>query len=225
MKIALEAMSTKPLHAGHYGLIMIAVKECDEVHLYVSTSDRARPGEIPILGSDMLKIWKQYIEPTLPSNVRVTYGGSPIGNIYKELGDADKAHDKDTYVLYSDPEDMEVNFSDATLKKYCPNLKTVKRPVQRTETVNVSGTKMRQFIEKGDMKSFIKNMPKNVDARAIWDILKATADNPPEVKKTAAAKTAKKKIAPTSESLLRRYVKEVLKLSVYSRHVSYDQQR
>ena len=61
MRIGLIAMSAKPFHAGHDGLVRMAAGECDAVHLYVSLSDRKRPGEIPILGSDMQIIWTRYI--------------------------------------------------------------------------------------------------------------------------------------------------------------------
>lgn len=216
-KIGLIAMSAKPYHAGHDGLVRLAAGECDEVHLYVSLSDRARPGEIPILGSDMDKIWKSYIEPSLPGNVKVTYGGSPIGNIWKELGEASKAGSPNTYVLYADPEDLQVNFPDANRMKYAETLEKngqlELRPVQRTETVDVSGTKMRQYLEKGDAKSFIKNLPSSVDGQAVWDILSATAKNPPQVKATAKAKTAAKpaKKAVKGEALLRSFIRGVLR--------------
>lgn len=215
-KIGLIAMSAKPYHAGHDGLVRLAAGECDEVHLYVSLSDRARPGEVPIIGSDMDKIWKTYIEPSLPGNVKVTYGGSPVGNIWKELGEASKAGSQNAFAIYADPEDLATNFPDALRLKYAQALEEAGqielRPVQRTETVNVSGTKMRQFLEKGDSKSFIKNLPKGVDGQAVWDILSATAKNPPQVKATAKAKTAvKKKPVVKGEALLRNYVRGVLR--------------
>ena len=65
--IALIAMSAKPYHAGHDCLIRLAATECDSVFLYVSTSDRARTGEVPVLGRDMELLWREVIAPTLPT--------------------------------------------------------------------------------------------------------------------------------------------------------------
>ena len=209
-------MSAKPYTAGHDGLVRLAARECDDVHLYVSTSDRARSGEVPILGSDMSKIWQKYIEPTLPENVEVVYGGSPIGKVWEELGQASETDDPGssaTYVLYADPDDMALNFSEQQLKKYAPNLgkhdKIERRPVKRTETVNISGTQMRHYLETSDKDKFVAGLPRNVNGNAIWNILSSTAKNPPKVKKTAKARTPKKK--PVDETLLRSYVAAIIR--------------
>lgn len=216
-KIGLIAMSAKPFHSGHAGLIEVASRECDDVHLYVSLSDRARPGEIPILGKDMATLWKDVIEPSLPTNVAVVYGGSPIGNVWKELGTASKEGSDDEFALYGDPDDLAQNFTETLLMKYCGNLleakRVILRPVERSSTVDVSGTKMRGYLEKGDKASFIKNLPASIDRDKVWDVLSATAKDPPKVKKTAGStrKPAAKKV-PATEGLLRRYVSLLLDL-------------
>lgn len=205
LKIGLIAMSGKPVHAGHIGLIELAAKDNDEVELFVSLSDRKRPGEIPILGSDMEIIWKRYLEPELPHNVNVTYGGSPVGNVYKVLEEANAEGEENDniYVIYSDPEDMAKNYPEAYLQKYGGTLmddsRIILKPILRSQTVNVSGTAMRKFIETGDKLSFIKNMPKNVNAEAIWNILSTSTKNAP-IKKS-------RKKNSTSESLLRDYIR------------------
>ena len=56
--IAIVPVSAKPYHAGHDGLVRIASKENDEVHLLVSITDRSRPGEMKIDGGTMFGIWK-----------------------------------------------------------------------------------------------------------------------------------------------------------------------
>lgn len=209
-KIGIVSMSAKPLHAGHYGLIELAAKECDEAHVYVSLSDRARPGEVPVLGTDMEKVWKGYVEPTLPTNVSVTYGGSPIKNAFVELGKASEERSPDTYVLYGDPDDLATNFPEQSLSKYAPFLwqhgQLETRPVKRTDTVNVSGTKMRQWLADGDEASFIAHLPKAVNGKAIWDILSATAKDPPKLKATARAKTSRVR----GEAVIRQFVSEVI---------------
>jgi len=208
-KIGLISVSGKPYHAGHDGLVRIASQECDTVHLYVSLSDRARPGEVPILGSDMKMIWDRYIEPTLPGNVTVTYGGSPIGNIWKELGDANEVASMDTYVIYADPTDLAQNFTDNLFLKYSGNLfqngQIKLRAVERSSTVDVSGTKMRSYLEKGNKAAFIKNLPASINGDAVWAILYATAKSPPKLKKTAGSTRR-----PKVEGLLRRYVRFII---------------
>ena len=54
--IGLVPMSAKPFHEGHMALIRKAADECKQVIILVSTSDRARKGEITIYGEDMKMI-------------------------------------------------------------------------------------------------------------------------------------------------------------------------
>jgi len=206
MKIGLVPMSAKPYHAGHDGLVRLAAKENDKVKVFVSLSDRKRPGEIPIMGSDMQAIWKGHIEPSLPGNVQVEYVSNPVQAVYKEIGDDNTSNIGNTYALYSDPTDLAQNFPEKSLIKYGGNLysrkQIIPRPVQRTDTVDVSGTKMRQFLEAGDEKSFIKNLPKGVNGKAIWDILSKSAqmgaESPQPGGKSALKKTSA--AAPTTKA-------------------------
>ena len=197
MKIGLIAGSYKPYHAGHHFTITKAASENDEVHLFVSLSDRKRHGELPILGTDMKKIWIEHLEPIMPANVTITYGGSPVGNLYKELENACKEESNATYTIYSDPEDMERSFSDGQLQKYAKFLwdggQIIKSALGREETVDISGTKMRSFIASGDKNSFIEMLPPGVDGNEIWKILN-------------------KKI--TSEIMLRKYVRLMLGMNL-----------
>jgi cytidyltransferase-like protein len=192
MRIGLIAGSYKPVHVGHYMLIERAAAENDKVMLYVSISDRARPGEVPISGVDMHLIWQKYIAPTLPPNVEVEYGGSPVRKIYDFLGKANETSSKDKFTVYSDPQDLAQNFPEKNMKKYVPKIWKNKQvslvPGLRTSTVDVSGTKMRGYLQTGDKKSFLKNMPAAVNGDAIWNIL----------------------AKPKTESVLREYVSHVL---------------
>jgi hypothetical protein len=198
-KIGLVPMAAKPAHRGHQMLIELAAKENDEVHLYVSTSDRDN-----ISGAAMAKVWRDQLEPTLPGNVTVTYGGSPVGNVFKELGKANEDKSPDTFSVYSDPTDLKQNFPGPSLAKYAGNLladgRIKLRAVSRSSTVNVSGTQMRQWLASGDKVSFVKHLPKGVDAASVWDALKATQPKPAKVLKKPTA----------AEGLLRSYVRLLL---------------
>lgn len=181
-RVGIVAMSCKPMHAGHMQLINIASRENDVVKLFVSLNDRKRDGEIPIYGEDMDYLWKTYIQKSLPSNVEVVYSidktKTPIRLVYEFLGNADDAN---TYVIYSDPNDIEKNFSNSQLQKYLNRLqKTGKiqlEPVNRTQTTDISGTKMRQWLASGDKESFIANLPEMLQdaGEEIWNTFQVSA--------------------------------------------------
>lgn len=199
------AASGKPWHVGHDSMVRTAAAECDEVHLWVSTSDRARSGEVPVLGSDMAMLWKRTIEQSLPENVKVSYGGSPIWKMWNEIGEANEVGSTDTYIIYADETDLSQNFAERDMVKYGGELYRTGRLKKRATPRGFSGTKMRQFLEKGDKEEFMKHLPKGVDKELVWSTLHATARNPPVLKKTAGASRKRR-----SEALLRQFVKLVL---------------
>ncbi len=201
-KIGLVPMSAKPYHAGHDGLVRIAAKENDEVHLYVSTSDRDE-----VSGAAMERIWKECIEPTLPGNVRTIYGGSPVGNVIKEVGDANEKGSTDTFSVYSDPEDIK-KFS--VLSKYAGNLmaqhQIILRGIERSSTVDVSGTQMRQWLVAGDKASFVAHLPRALDGERVWNILTTMKPEPKKAKAAGAKKTPAAKEVK-AEGMLRSLVR------------------
>lgn len=206
VRIGIVPMSAKPFHVGHDLLVRLASRECDVVHLYVSTSDRGN-----VSGGAMAKIWRENIEPTLPDNVEVKYGGSPVNKAYQELGAASEASSEDDYLVYSDTTDAANNFSEASFQKYAPNLfnaghvKT--RPVDRTSTVDISGTKMRSFLTDGDKESFMKYMPAGVDGEAIWNTLRSMEP----AQKIRGGKNASLKRGVKGEALLRSFIRSILR--------------
>jgi hypothetical protein len=177
--IALIPLAAKPYHAGHDGLVRIASSENDEVHLFVSISDRARTGEMKIDGETMFMIWKDYIEDTLPDNVKsfmdytVT---APVSKVYNELENAESQGSQDVYTIYSDVDDIR-KYTDEMLSKVAPTLfskgQIKRRGIERTETVDVSGTEMREFIEDGDIVGFTALLPPAIQQRGkeIFDLL------------------------------------------------------
>jgi hypothetical protein len=199
-------MAAKPYHAGHDGLVRIAAQENDKVVVFVSDSNRDS-----ISGAGMVQAWKELIEPVLPGNVEVVYGGgTPVAQVYKTIGDADQAGSKDTFSVYSDAEDIKKY---ATLQKYAPNLmangQVNLRGVNRGDTVEVSGTMMRTWLDNGDRENFKKNAPKGVNGDRYWDILQSTklATPEPKGKKKPAAKKPAEKKPVQGESLLREFVR------------------
>jgi hypothetical protein len=210
--IGLIGMSAKPYHAGHDGLVRIAARENDIVYLFVSLSDRRRPGEIPILGKDMDLIWKSQIEPSLPGNVKVDYGGlPPVTRVYRVLEDAKKEGSTDTFTIYSDPDDLEANYPVSSLERYGGDIwrqgQIILMPVERSTTTDVSGKKMRQYLSTGNKDAFIANLPSRIDGEEVWNILlqskNAQAQEIPTEPTTRKKSTKKIK----SENLLRVYIK------------------
>lgn len=174
-RTAIVAMSAKPLHTGHVQLINIASKENDKVILFVSLNDRKRKGEITIYGQDMEDIWREHVASALPSNVEIVYcvGPSPIKRVYEFLGNI-PADDDSTYVIYSDPNDITKNYPSGSLDKYLQRLnsagKIVLEPISRSDTTDISGTKMRKFLADGDKEQFIENLPELLqdEGERIW---------------------------------------------------------
>jgi len=161
----------------------MAAGENDLVKVFVSLSDRKRPGEMPLLGSDMRTIWSQYLEPAMPGNVEIVYGGAPVQKVYVELSEAEKSGSTDTYTVYSDPQDTALNYPETNRLKYFPGIyengqvlfAAEENPGRFTRgegTPNVSGTKMRAAISAGDFATFQQGMPAGVDARGVFDILR-----------------------------------------------------
>lgn len=175
MKIGLIGLSAKPYHIGHHCLVEAASKENDVVMVFVSTSDRKREGECPVFGTDMRKIWVNHLADIMPGNVQLEYGGNPIRKVYATLGDANEKKAEDTFKVYGDPDDLAKNFSEAALDKYVnwlwANGQLQLKAMSRSDTVNISGTEMREFISSGNKESFMKHLPRGVDHEAVWQIL------------------------------------------------------
>lgn len=179
--LGLIPIAGKPLHIGHWKLIEKASQENDSVVIYTSTSDRVKKGEFPIKGDDFVNFWTDIFLPTLPKNVRAKFVDSPVRAIMHELQWLEQSlvQDKQNVPnvnLYSDKEDVETNFKDEDLKRY-PKLlasgKIKKVGVDRSTTVDISGTKMREFLQNGDWESFFRYLPpvRNIDKETIWNTL------------------------------------------------------
>ena len=182
MRIGLVPISGKPYHTGHHSLVEAASKENDLVFLFVSISDRKRKGEFFVSGKAMHEIWKQEIEPIIPVNVTIHYGGSPVRKVYESIEQACQNNSEDYYSVYSDPEDTQKNYSLENRQKYMQPLYNANQVIFVAEktpdsftrgigTPAVSGKMMRHYLETRDLKSFSKYMPPKVNCKNIFDIL------------------------------------------------------
>lgn len=188
MKIGLVPVSAKPYHAGHHALVERAVAENDKVFLFVSTSDRIRKNEFPIMGNTMHKIWLEVIEPSMPSSVVIEYGGSPVRKVYEMIETACQIDNHDVYTVYSDVEDTAANYGVQSRVSYMSPMWDAGQVVFAAErdpdaytrgigTPNVRGQDLRAALAAEDFSSFSKFMPTTLDAETIYDILCEAADS------------------------------------------------
>lgn len=171
--IGLVPMSAKPFHEGHMSLVRKAAEECQEVIVYVSTSDRKRKGELSILGEDMKNIWVNILEKHLPDNTSCQYGGSPVRNVYVKLEEGLQENNLDkTYAIYTGTEDANrynsKYYADMIDRVYIESLS------RGEDTMPISGTLMRQYLSNKDKESFMLGLPKELsleEKSEIYNIL------------------------------------------------------
>tara|TARA_R100000655_G_C2977654_1_gene191329 strand:- start:551 stop:1162 length:612 start_codon:yes stop_codon:yes gene_type:complete len=183
-RIGLVPVSGKPYHAGHHELVNIASSENDEVILFVSTSDRKRQGEFPIFGEDMKRVWREELEGIMPTNVRIEYGGSPVRKVYQVVEEACDSDDDKIYTVYSDPEDTAQNYPQESRDRYMQPGCDLGRVIFAAEenpgrftrgegTPDVSGGKLRHYLQSNNFERFASYMPPGVDAQNVFDILRS----------------------------------------------------
>ncbi|MAF25345.1 hypothetical protein CL634_07200 [bacterium] len=188
-KIGLVPISGKPYHRGHHALIELAGNQNDEVVVYVSISDRTRRGEYPILGEAMHKVWLEEIEPIMPANVQVQYGGSPVRKIYETIIAACEENSNNIFTVYSDPADTAANYSASNRHKYMAPLYNEGNIIFAAEenpdsvtrglgTPNIQGSDLRSALALKDFQLFAALLPEGVNAQNIYEIL--TAENSTE---------------------------------------------
>ena len=174
MNVGLVAMSAKPFHYAHMNIIKRAASENDTVKLYVSLSDRKRKNEVSIYGHDMQLVWEKYLLNLMPANVKVMFGGSPVGNIYKTIGKAEENNDTKTiFTIYAGEDDIERNYKNSDMLKYFPALSQNNQIKKSKMQREFSGTQMRKYLHTGNKNAFIESLPKmsNHAANNIWVLL------------------------------------------------------
>ena len=186
MKIGLVPVSAKPYHRGHHTLIERAALENDAVVVFVSTSDRRRRNEFPVVGTAMIQVWKEELESIMPSNTRVEYGGSPVRKVYELIETACEDHSEHVFTIYSDVVDTASNYDSSSREKYMSPLCQVGQVIFAAEvnpaaftrglgTPDVRGEDVRLALAEGNFEAFASAMPTAVNARSIFNILRTAA--------------------------------------------------
>lgn len=191
--------------------------------------ERVVPGETPIFGDDMRYIWEELLIPNLdlPSNViiRSPSTGAPASPITGVRDILDAVHnarltgEKSVRVpftditvdpnnveltIYSDDKDIDENYPDAVMERQYPgSLGTLikKFGVPRSATVEISGTKMRDLLCRGDKSAFVPMLP---------DLPTGVADKIFDILSTSASRSCPRREWSLSETLIRRLVREIL---------------
>jgi len=173
--IALIGGGFKPFTKGHYMLVSQAAAESDEVNLIVSTTNRQRPGQLPVFwDTQMKKIWDGYLEKAMPNNVHVSYVSNPTTAMWDILKDAnDDPNNHNTYVIYGGEDDIPRYFAEKYLTKHAPRLVENGQLETKTPERIASGTNLRKNVVDGDVAEFSKGLPGPVQryAQEIFDIL------------------------------------------------------
>ena len=195
-KIGVIPMAAKPFHMGHDSLLRRAVSDKNEFVIVLVS----KGGRESIKTEDMIPLWRDYFIPGIQQEygdeVIVKFVDSPARDamfLCKDMIENGQA----TVRYYGDEVDAQARVNDI-LEKY-PNLKGRLLPVgvPRSETEDVSGTAMRDYLERKDEKSFTQNLPSWLTSKqkaGVWrDMLKISG----------------RKIQ--RENLIKEYVKSVLK--------------
>ena len=196
-----------------------------------------KDGETPVFGTDMKYIWNNLLKPNLnlPGKVKIVTPddgapAAPVRSIHEVCGALKDAYDageetfevpylgtsatvKDTVInIYSDDQDIVTNYSDALMtQQYGELWKNQDGPairgvgVPRSATVEISGTKMRGYLCSGDLDEFanlLPSMPDNIKQEIAAVLSNSVQCGLPRDRQQK----------PTSEALLRRYIRSALVL-------------
>jgi len=178
INIGIVPMAVKPIHKGHWQVIKQAASENDKVFLIVSAKSRDSAG-VQISGSDMIKIWKRYLEPILPPNVDISYSGEPVGDTRGAI--RSYANDSEVFFRLYTGEDDKDRFSEESLMKFYPTQYASGRlepvfvkNVMLDDGGRISGTYMRELLANGNSEEFKALLPDELSDNSkeeIWSML------------------------------------------------------
>lgn len=173
-KIGIIPMAAKPFHAGHDALLRRAAADGNEFIIILIS----KGGREVLKTEDMIPLWRDYFIP----GIEREYGDKVIIKFVDSPGREAMFLCKDmiengqaTVRYYGDEADAKTRVSDI-LEKF-PNLKGRLLPVgvSRSGTEGISGTAMRDYLTRGDQKSFIENLPQWLTSKQksnIWQGMK-----------------------------------------------------
>jgi hypothetical protein len=177
-RVGLIIGSFKPYTKGHNDLVVKSAEENNKTILFISESDRMRPGEISVTWETMSKIWEDFIYQILPSSVEPVTTKNPFTSLYNYLKTADNNKDKNIiYTLYLGGKDVkryELDGNKIKLKfpfLFDNNLLIIKAIGIKLD-IDISATKMRAYIQKNEFKTFRNGLPEPLRVHAV-EIFKA----------------------------------------------------
>lgn len=172
--LGVYVVAGKPIHEGHWQMIGKASRECDKALIVTSVAGR---DEMP--AGVMVKVWKRVLfsqfEIDYPNARLIITDKSPFIIAIEEMKKAKDDFDK--LIFYSDDNEA-IKYS-----KSIPRLlddpevvsKFTLRGISRSETIQISGTKMREFLKLDDKDSFDAYVPRTLSQEMkdkYWSILK-----------------------------------------------------
>lgn len=173
--IGIFVVAGKPVHDGHWKMIRRATA-CDEAIIITSSAGR---DELP--AGVMIDAWKEVLEPQFHkdfSNATLIISSeSPLSiavNKIRSLKDV-----VSQFFFFSDDEDAAGKYSvdkiAGMVKDPSAMEKFVQVPVPRSQTVQISGTQVRNFLKNNDRESFDMFVPQTLSNEMkdkYWSILK-----------------------------------------------------
>jgi hypothetical protein len=178
ISIGIFVLAGKPVHEGHWQMISRASRECDEALIITSTAGR---DEIP--SGVMIDAWKAVLEPQFhrdyPNATLIITSESPLDIAIDKMRQLKDVVSK--FVFYSDDVDASGKYSQQKMAERIRDPGAIAKlqqvAVPRSETVQVSGTKMREFITTNDKGSFDRYVPQTLSQEMkdkYWSIIKGT---------------------------------------------------
>lgn len=176
ISVGIFVVAGKPVHEGHWQMIGRAARECDEALIITSTAGR---DELP--PGVMIDAWKAVLEPQFhldyPNATLIITPDSPLQLAIDKMRQLKDVVSK--FVFYSDDVDARGKYAHAKLVDMLRDPVAAEKlqsmPVPRSDTVQISGTQMREFLAADNRASFDRYVPQTLNSEMkdkYWSILK-----------------------------------------------------
>jgi hypothetical protein len=180
ISLGIYVLAGKPVHNGHWQMIDLATRECDESLIITSTAGR---DELP--PGSMIDAWKSVLEPQLhkdyPNATLIITSESPLSIAVGKMRQLKSV--VSNFNFYSDAEDASGKYSIENLTGMIrdPGVmeKLHQRSIDRGETTQISGTRMRKFLAMDDRSSFDEYVPQTLSDKQkdqYWNVLKGRGE-------------------------------------------------